>query len=142
MLERAFRGSAAGARHLSELYANAGQLRESWHREYSNRSRDRKGALGLWATPATLPYGRGSDWGFLLLHSPESHLQAIDSICSHSSDFLALWTRRAAWSGLLCRASTRMTVADSVAVAGCKRFSSMQYIAGSGRKFSSRQTRI
>src|ERR1035438_4156999 len=67
MLERAFRGSAAGARHLSELYANAGQLRESWHREYSNRSRDRKGALGLWATPATLPYGRGSDWGFLLV---------------------------------------------------------------------------
>src|ERR1039457_74828 len=29
------------------------------------------------------------------LPSPESHLQAIDSICSHSSDFLALWTRRA-----------------------------------------------
>src|ERR1039458_4840074 len=76
MLERAFRGSAAGARHLSELYANAGQLRESWHREYSNRSRDRKGALGLWATQATLPSGRGSDWGFLLVHFYVAHPSA------------------------------------------------------------------
>ena len=73
---------------------SAGARHRSGREGTPNRSRDRKGALGLWATPATLPYGRGADWGFLLLHSPESHLQAIDSICSHSSDFLALWTRR------------------------------------------------
>src|ERR1017187_1642332 len=38
-----------------------------------NRSGDGKGTLGLWATPATLPYGRGSDWGFLLPLDPGIH---------------------------------------------------------------------
>ena len=49
------------------------QLRVSERSKYSNPSRDRQGALFCARGRQTLPDGRGSDWGFMLVHFCLAH---------------------------------------------------------------------